>query len=98
MEHLTNKDVQDVLLVSGIAKRKRKRVVDSSARYGKKMKLQAEEVVDEWIKNGIPSDVYNKLKEKKSDVIRKFGLFKNNILPSNEEVVRIQYCQQMFLN
>lgn len=76
-------DIRVVLEVS--AKRKRKTVDQITPQYWKRKKKDAELLTREWIKNGIPPDVYKKLLIQKPSLVEKLGLQITSAASNQEE-------------
>lgn len=73
MEELTDEEVLQVLSASGNSKRKRKLGKYSTPRYSSRIARQAGKLIDLWLQNGIPKNIYENLQAVNSSVIEKYG-------------------------
>jgi hypothetical protein len=71
---LSDNDVSDILIASGHSQRQRKRKLCGmqTSWYANSLRKQAENVLDEWVKNGVPVKSWAAIRSK--PVVKLFGL------------------------
>ena len=81
--YLTDQEVSDLLLYSGISKIKRHRPLDSlGSSYATRLRQNAHAALMHWSDFGIPDIIWNEIERNSLLLLKKYNLIKTTITPN----------------